>query len=418
VTDDRFTADVEAVQEISIVPDMLDTLCRLTGMRFAAVARVTAGRWVACAVQDSIGLGLIPGGELELETTICHEVRQAQEIVAFDDADCHPVYAHHHTPKLYGFRSYISVPVLLQDGQFFGTLCALDPAPAIVSRPEIISTFKLFAQLIGYHLHSIDRFAASEALRAEATTAAELREQFLAVLGHDLRNPLAALTSGLTRLEKSQSAERSAFIRTMMNQSIARMSGLITNILDFARGRLGGGLSVRQHPTAIQPLVEQVVAEISAVHPERDVRLECSATQTLDCDPSRIAQLLSNLVANAVTHGEIDQPILVRCTDRKDHVVVQVSNGGEPIPENTIPLLFQPFKRGAASRDREGLGLGLYIAAEIARPRRFDHRRLRCGGNHIHGGTAARLIIEMLFFTFGAFVRAGALTQLQTSNAA
>jgi signal transduction histidine kinase len=367
MTDDRFTADVQAVQQISFVPDMLDTLCRLTGMRFAAVARVTAGRWVACAVQDSIGLGLMPGGELELKTTICHEVREAREVVAFDDAEAHPVYAHHHTPKLYGFRSYISVPVLLHDGQFFGTLCALDPAPAPVSRPEIISTFKLFAQLIGYHLHALDRFAASEALRLEATAAAELREQFIAVLGHDLRNPLAALASGLALLEKPRTAERSAAIRTMMSQSIARMSGLITNILDFARGRLGGGLAVSKHRVEVRPIIEQVVSEIAAVHPERDLRVECAATQPLDCDPNRIAQLLSNLVANAVTHGAIDQPILVRCDDRPGNMVIEVSNGGEPIPEDTIPLLFQPFKRGAASQDREGLGLGLYIAAEIAR---------------------------------------------------
>jgi len=367
VNEDRLMADVEAVQQISFVPDMLDTLSRLTGMRFAAVARVTAGRWVACAVKDGLELGLTPGAELGIETTLCREVRQAGQMVAFDDADAHPHYADHHVPKLYGFKSYISVPILLEDGRFFGTLCALDPAPASVTRPEIMSTFKLFAQLIGYHLNSNDRYAASEALRVEATAAAELREQFIAVLGHDLRNPLASIASGLALLEKPQGAERIAVIRTMMNQSIARMNGLISNILDFARGRLGGGVNISKRLTEVEPIIRQVVGEMSAIHPEREISLDCPAGQTLDCDATRIAQLLSNLVANAITHGAVDQPVIVRCSDGENQMLVAVSNGGDPIPESTIPMLFQPFKRGAASRDQDGLGLGLYIAAEIAR---------------------------------------------------
>ena len=121
-------------------------------MGFSAVARVTENRWIACAVRDGIGFGLKPGGELPVETTICHEIRQDRQGVVIDDVAQDPIFSGHPTPALYGFQSYISLPILRQDGSFFGTLCAIDPHPAKVNTPEIIGMFKLFAELIGLHL--------------------------------------------------------------------------------------------------------------------------------------------------------------------------------------------------------------------------------------------------------------------------
>ena len=114
-------ADVEAVSSIDAVPSILEVICRTTGMGFAAVARVTSDRWIACAVRDEIQFGLKPGGELKVETTICHEIRQNHQAVVIDHVAEDELYAHHHTPAMYGIQSYISMPIMLKDGSFFGT---------------------------------------------------------------------------------------------------------------------------------------------------------------------------------------------------------------------------------------------------------------------------------------------------------
>jgi GAF domain-containing protein len=152
-----FQVDIAAVDKIPAVPTILEVVCRTTGMGFAAVARVTEDRWIACSVRDEIAFGLQPGGELKVETTICHEIRQSGQPVIINDVAEDPLFCHHHTPALYGFQSYISMPIVLPDGRFFGTLCAIDPRPARLDKPEIISMFKLFAELVAFHLNALDR---------------------------------------------------------------------------------------------------------------------------------------------------------------------------------------------------------------------------------------------------------------------
>src|SRR6476661_6215349 len=134
------SADIAAVQGIEAVPRILEVVCRSTGMGFAAVARVTEQRWICCAVRDEIAFGLKPGGELKVETTICHEIRQSGKAVVIDHVAENPQWLSHHTPATYGFQSYISMPIFLHDGRFFGTLCAIDPRPARLENPEIMGT--------------------------------------------------------------------------------------------------------------------------------------------------------------------------------------------------------------------------------------------------------------------------------------
>jgi DNA-binding XRE family transcriptional regulator len=149
--------DVAAISKIDIVPKILEIICHVTGMGFAAVARVTEDKWIACSVCDKIGFGLEAGGELNLATTICNQIRQSSQAVIIDDVSQDEFYAKHPTPPLYGFQSYISVPVFRQDGSFFGTLCAIDPKPAKVNNPETIELFNSFARLISFHLDSIKK---------------------------------------------------------------------------------------------------------------------------------------------------------------------------------------------------------------------------------------------------------------------
>ncbi len=114
------------------VTRVLSEMCDLTGMGFAAAARVTESRWLACQVIDRIAFGLDAGGELEISTTICNEIRKSHQPVFIDCVRQSPAWQSHPTPLLYGFQSYISVPLLRADDSFFGTLCAIDQEPRVV----------------------------------------------------------------------------------------------------------------------------------------------------------------------------------------------------------------------------------------------------------------------------------------------
>jgi signal transduction histidine kinase len=374
------------------VPTILEVVCRTTGMGFAAVARVTEDRWIACSVRDEIDFGLKPGGELKVETTICNEIRECREAVIIDHVAEDAVYSGHPTPAMYGFQSYISMPILLRDGRFFGTLCAIDPRPARVNTPETIGMFRLFAELIAYHLDAGEQVASSEASLLDERKSSELREQFIAVLGHDLRNPLTAILSGAELLEREPLSERGKHLSRLIQASAERISSMIGNLLDFARGRLGGGVPIVRKPEALGPVLEQVVAEFRASRPGRMIAADFSLTGSVDCDGGRIGQLFSNLLANALTYGSFDVPVRVRAAIADGVFELSVANAGNPIPRAAQERLFQPFFRAAAQTGEDGLGLGLYIASEIAKA---------------HGGAlSVDSSIEETRFTFRMPVRA------------
>lgn len=363
-----FSADISAIDRIEVVQQILEVVCRTTGLGFSAVARVTESHWIACAVRDEIGFGLQPGGELQIETTICHEIRQSGNLVAIDNVDEDELFCGHPTPKMYGFQSYISVPIRLPDGRFFGTLCAIDPRPARVNTPEIIGMFKLFADLIGQHLDSQERLAANEAALLNERETAKLREQFIAVLGHDLRNPLAAIDAGVEVLRTMPNNEENALVLDLIQRSTARMSGLIGDVLDFARGRLGGGLNLNRTSDAnLEGVLRQVVAELQATSPKRTIQCDIAIRHKVLCDSARLGQMLSNLLANALTHSPPDSPVWVAVQSCETKFELSVTNLGEALEPQIMDQLFEPFARGMAHPGQAGLGLGLYIAAEIAR---------------------------------------------------
>ncbi len=359
--------DVALVSRIDAVPTILDVICEVTGMGFAAVARVTDTQWIACQVRDDVSFGLRPGGELELQSTICDEIRGHHQMVVIDHVAQDERYRSHHTPRRYGLQSYISMPVFRHDGAFFGTLCAVDSRPRKLNTPTILGMFRLFADLIGKHVDAQARLAQSEADLALEREASELREQFIAVLGHDLRNPLGSILAGTTLLRKRISDPAALPIMTRMEQSVGRMSGLIDDVMDFARGRMGSGLSMDLRiEQSVESSLRHVVDELRSGHPGRDIRFEAALGEPFYCDAARIGQLLSNLVANALTHGAADSPVVVRLSNDGEQLALSVANRGTPIPPAVLAKLFEPFFRGADQPSRQGLGLGLYIAHQIA----------------------------------------------------
>jgi signal transduction histidine kinase len=364
-----FEADLAAVAAIAAVPTILDVICRTTGIGFAAVARVTEDRWIACSVRDNIAFGLKPGGELEVETTLCNEVRANADPIVIDHVAADTVYRSHKTPALYGFQSYISMPIVLPDGTFFGTLCAIDPRPLRLNTPETVDMFKLFADLIAMHLDTHNRLAVSNANLLSERETAELREQFIAVLGHDLRNPLAAIKGGLRMVLRAPLDERTRFAADLMQSSADRMVALIDNMLDFARGRLGGGLPLEQSDVVIRPVLQQIVDELHDPSADHAVtsQIVLSPDDLLYCDPVRIGQLFSNLLANALTYKTAGTPVRVRASFEDGTFLLSVANAGAPIPDVMRAKLFEPFFRAKVRQSKQGLGLGLYIASQIAR---------------------------------------------------
>jgi sigma-B regulation protein RsbU (phosphoserine phosphatase) len=211
------------------------------------------------------------------------------------------------------------------------------------------------------------RVLTEASLRAERETA-ELREQFIAVLGHDLRNPLASLSAGARMMLKVKSPEEAVKFEAMMQNSVARMAKMIDSVMDFARGRMGGGLTLGERAFQdLQPVLDQVVAELASAHPERAIEAYFELGTPVYCDASRIAQLFSNLLGNAIAHGAPDAPIRVEGQMRNQRFELSVANDGQPIPEKAMERLFRPFYRGEVRPSQQGLGLGLYIAAEIAK---------------------------------------------------
>ena len=310
-----------------------------------------------------------PGDELKVETTICNEIRQHHQPVFIENVSEDPIYCGHPTPEMYRFKSYISVPLFRKDGRFFGTLCALGLEPGKIKTPEIKGIFNLFADLISFHLDAIEKSDTMSVELAEERHNSELRDQFIAILGHDLRNPIATARMSAEIILQKATDEISRRHARMIKSTSFRMEGLIENILDFARGRLGEGIQLfrKRDRKSLEKALGQVVQEIRTISPHRQIDVQLHMEQDVPCDENRLAQLFANLLGNADTHGSPDFPITVKIQAVADEFILTVTNGGEKIPDSAMKHLFQPFHRKEVKSESGGLGLGLFIASEIAR---------------------------------------------------
>jgi signal transduction histidine kinase len=365
---DSFSSHVREIQSIAAVPRVLETVAALTGLRFVCIAHVTATSWTTCAVHDQLGFGLVPGAQLDVATTLCEEVRETRATIVIDcvrDSDC---YRDHHTPRIYGFQSYFSIPIFRPDGFYFGTLCGLDPEPAKLSEGATVPALTLFAELISRQLETERSLVATRSALLSERETAELREQFIAVLGHDLRTPLGAILSGAELLTRRHDDPVTGKVVERIRSSALRMAGLVDNVVDFTRGRMGSGLALelsRHHDVDL--LLEQVVDELRGAYPDRAIASSIARGIDLRCDPQRLAQLLSNLLKNALVHGAPSCPAEVKAGVGAAGFVLEVSNSGAQLSPDMIAQLFKPYWRAISRPGDDGLGLGLYIVDQIAR---------------------------------------------------
>jgi signal transduction histidine kinase len=209
--------------------------------------------------------------------------------------------------------------------------------------------------------------AIAESVRTFAERREEVREQFVSMLGHDLRGPLQVLTLGAENILLQPDCGNPGHARAAasVRRSAERMQRLISDVIDFARGQLGGGIPAVPATCDMGEVCREVADELRVAHPDRALSVEISGDLVGSWDRDRLVQALSNLASNALTHGR--DPVTIRAAEEPDRqaVTTEVHNLGPPIPAELLPTLFEAFRRGSAVT-REGLGLGLFIVQQIA----------------------------------------------------
>ena len=214
---------------------------------------------------------------------------------------------------------------------------------------------------------SMDRFAVQTDM---------FRDQFIGVLGHDLRTPLGAVASGAALLAVPEdNPERRRRVVTRIMSSAQRMDRMIGDLLELARVRLGGSIPLNPRPANLEDVCEQAIGEIRAAQPGAVVQLHSSGDLCGEWDIDRLAQVVSNLVGNAIQHGD-GTPVAVTVQEEGDSVTLAVNNGGLPISPDMLPFVFEPLARASYSaHGSHSIGLGLFIARAI----------VSAHGGHIHG---------------------------------
>ena len=406
IVDMDFAEDIADVGQIPIISSLLDVICKNTGMGFAALARVTETRWITCSVNDTIGFGLKPGDELEVETTICHEIRESRQAVVIDNVNEDALYHSHHTALKYGLQSYISVPVYRKSGAFFGTLCAIDPKPHDLSSTAILEMFNLFAELISFHLEAIETIRAGkkQLIQEKAITETlekEVRERttkltennaslqkmneelksFAYITSHDLQEPLRKIqffsSMIMERELKNLSDNGKDFFKRMQNAA-HRMQSLIDDLLSYSRTSTADR---KFELTDLSHVLLQVKKDLQEEGlQESDVTIVAHSMCHCHVIPFQIHQLFYNLITNAIKFSVPERPLAIAIGSTiiegadvpniglvpdKKYCHIRVSDNGIGFEQQYSTKIFELFQRLHERTAYEGTGIGLAIVKKI-----------------------------------------------------
>jgi signal transduction histidine kinase len=208
--------------------------------------------------------------------------------------------------------------------------------------------------------------AIAEAVERYARDMEETRERFLAILSHDLRNPLGAITASASFLvEVGELNEEDAKLVGTIQRAAARMTQLVADMLELALHRLGDTMPIQRDGMNVGDLVKAVVAEVRASYPKANILVSSDGDLKGDWDGARLAQALTNLIGNAVQHGDTRRPIRVSARGDESEVTIEVRNNGRTIPADQLQRIFDAGKPGTVRSDRRHLGLGLFIVNKI-----------------------------------------------------
>ncbi len=411
-----FQKDIQQIEQIPIIPTLLDVICQTTGMGFAAIARVTTDRWITCQVRDDIAFGLQPGDELDIKTTLCDEVRLHNGTIVIDCVDTDPNFCDHHTPRMYGFQSYISVPINRKDGSFFGTLCAIDPRPNNLSTPAITGMFKLFADLISFHLQATEQLEVSETRRLEEQAAfiksAEIQktfteqlekevqertreleekntalkkmnaelESFAFISSHDLQEPLRKIQTFVTRINAKETENLSPAAKdwfSRIEDSAKRMQSLIEDLLAYSQTNPA---DYKFEITSINKIATAVKQDLAEEIYKKNAILEIEPMCEVSIIPFQFHQVFYNLISNALKFSNSHRQPVIKINGKiaqgKDldhpqlatnvlYCHISVADNGIGFDQQYHEKIFELLQRLHGKNEYPGTGLGLAIVKKI-----------------------------------------------------
>lgn len=385
-TDAELYSDIEKIKQIPIVSTMLEVICRTTGMGFAAIARVTEERWIACSVRDEILFGMEAGGELQIETTICNDIRNVKKAVIIDHVNEDEFYSQHHTPALYGFQSYISVPIILKNGEFFGTICAIDPKPALLNNAKVIGMFNLFADLISFHLQSIDVLERSNAtvqeLNRQLTDSNDENRQYQYISNHNLQEPLRKIrvfSDMLVRSAENKSVEKTKDLALKINHSAQKFSMMIRDLSEFSELNS----EIIFETVDLNKIVADVCTQLNHALKAKQVLIKVENLPSIDAIPLQMEQLFYHLINNAIRFSKTDISLIIQINsvepseDQINHLLlkkqgqrfieIRIQDNGIGIEKYQLEKIFDIFTWLPYEQIPDGSGIGLAYCRKIIR---------------------------------------------------
>lgn len=384
---DSLSEDVQKVRQIPIVHTLLEVVCRTTGLGFAAVARVTGDRWIACSVRDEIAFGLKEGRELRVETTIDNEIRTSRKPVVIDDVAFDEKYSDHPAPRKYGFQSYISVPIVLKDGSFFGTLCALDPKPARLRNSQTLGLFMLFADLISFHLHSIDeiqnRSRAIGILNRRIAGTVEEDRQYHYISDHNLSEPLRKLrlfSSLIAGTAHNGDTEKTKTLATKINAFAEQFGVMMKDVSDYPRLTDRGYF---YEELKLGELIADVTVQLRELIHEKQGTIDVIDLPAAAGIRFHLEHLFYCLIHNALKFSRPGVPVLIQISSYRlwgdelqdifpadpaaEYVEIIVDDNGRGMEPTELDKIVHLFSQPAHEVTRQGYGRGLAYCRKIVR---------------------------------------------------
>ncbi|WP_405384220.1 ATP-binding protein [Maribacter sp. LLG6340-A2] len=375
--EEHYKRNIEDIQSIEALPTILNVIRESTQMGFIAVARVTEDKWLTCSVLDHLSFGLKPGDELEIETTICHEIRQANKLVVIDHVKTDGIYCNHPTPLQYGFQSYISVPITLKNGEFFGTLCALDPKPNKLNNDRVIGMFTLYADLISFHLQSIENL---RSIRQKVKKQNVRLEAFEFVSSHDLQEPLRKIQTFSNIIREKEADKLHPNVATYfkgIEREANKMRKILKDLLDYSETEEFIG---RFETTPLNKILKRAVARLQDDLTACDGSISFSEMDAVRAIPIQLEQLFFGLLANSVAYRSDTRKlkIYIDCVTGKGeefnveglnaqtmYCAITVKDNGIGFQQKYAERIFGLFKRLNADNNDKSTGIGLAIAKRI-----------------------------------------------------
>ncbi|PHN93643.1 histidine kinase [Maribacter sp. 6B07] len=400
---ENFNQTIKDVQSIKILPTILDVIVQSTGLGFAVVAKVTSKKWVTCAVKDNLEFGLVPGDELDIKTTFCRDVRRTNTLVVIDHVNEDEKFCNNPIPIQYGFQSYISVPIVLQNGTFFGTLCALDPAPNKLNNSKVIGMFTAYAELISFHLDAIEKLRLKD---LEIQKKDFLLESFDFVSSHDLQEPLRKIQMFTSvQLEKNCETLKSETIRCLnsIKTESQRMRNILNDLLVFSEFKKSSQEFV---PVDLNVIVENVQKRLSKDFSECNGEIVIGDLPKVPIMPDQIEQLFYNLIINAITFKSNDCNLELSITCKIEHgsdlayekldigtkyCKLVFTDNGIGFDPRYNEKIFGMFNRLDTEKQSHSTGIGLTIARRITE----NHKGFIIANGELNKGATFTVYLPM-----------------------